>query len=177
MSDTQTLARPYAVAVFKRAKENNSTAQWSSDLAFWVAVVGSDALAEVIDNPKIGKQTVLTLLLAIGQGSVSAESENLIKLLAQNGKLRLMTPIATLFETYRADAEGYVDVAVATAYPFSTQAQDDFASTLEKTLGRKVNLSISVDTTLIGGVLVRAGDRVIDGSIRGQLQQMRKALQ
>lgn len=177
MSDTQTLARPYAAAVFKRAQETDSTEQWSKDLAFLATVLSSDALDSIIDNPKIGKQTVLALLLAICQGQVSEESENLLKLLARNGKLTLVTTIATLFEAYKANAEGYVDVDVSTAYPFSLEAQQDFATTLEKTLNRKVNLSIKVDESLIGGVLVRAGDRVIDGSIRGQLQQMRKALQ
>jgi F-type H+-transporting ATPase subunit delta len=176
MSELATLARPYAAAVFKRAKETDSTAQWSQELAFMSAVISNEAFAGIQDNPKLGKNNTLAIVLEVCQG-VSAESENLLKLLVHNGKLSLLPIIATLFEAYKSGAEGSVDVEVSTAYPFSKKAEREFAVTLEKALHRKVHLSVTVDKSLIGGVLIRAGDRVIDGSVRGQLQQMRKALQ
>jgi len=177
MSELATLARPYAAAVFKRASETGSTAQWSQDLAFLSAVLADADMTATISNPKVSKLDVLALMLDICQTKVNAETENLLKLLVHNGKLTLVPTITQLFESYKASEEGYVEVELTTAFPFALQAQQDFAITLEKTLGKKVNLSISVDKSLIGGVLIRAGDRVIDGSIRGQLQQMRKALQ
>ena len=89
----------------------------------------------------------------------------------------LLPHIATLFEAYKAEDEGYVDVQVFTAYTLSKEAKQRFTATLEKTLGKKIIMNVAVDKSLIGGVLVRAGDRVIDGSIKGRLQQMQKALQ
>jgi F-type H+-transporting ATPase subunit delta len=97
-------------------------------------------------------------------------------LLVQNNRLTLLPYIAEIFEAYKADDEGYIDVEVVTAYPFSKEEKQKFASKLEKTLSKKVHMNATVDKSLIGGVLVRAGDRVIDGSIKGQLQQLAKRL-
>jgi F-type H+-transporting ATPase subunit delta len=91
--------------------------------------------------------------------------------------LNLVSVIAKLFEVYQSEDAGYVDVDVFVAYAFSKDDKPKFAATLEKTLGKKVNMKVTVDKSLIGGVLVHAGDRVIDGSIKGQLQTMQKTLQ
>jgi len=177
MSELATLARPYAVAVFKRAKETAAIEKWSKDLAFMSAVLGHKDISVVIDNPKVNKQELSVLVLDICQGQVSKEAENFLQLLVQNNRLTLVPVIATLFEAYKTEDAGYVDVEVVVAYAFSKEDKPKFASTLEKTLGKKVNMKVTVDKSLIGGVLVRAGDRVIDGSIRGQLQHMQKTLQ
>lgn len=177
MSELATLARPYAVAVFKRAKETTAIEKWSKDLAFMSTVLGHKDISVVIDNPKVNKQELSVLVLDICQGQVSKEAENFLQLLVQNNRLTLVPVIATLFEAYKTEDAGYVDVEVVVAYAFSKEDKPKFASTLEKTLGKKVNMKVTVDKSLIGGVLVRAGDRVIDGSIRGQLQHMQKTLQ
>jgi F-type H+-transporting ATPase subunit delta len=177
MSDTQTLARPYAVATFKRAKETNKQKKWSEDLAFMSAVLSNENIAIIVDNPKISKQQILAFVLDICQGQVDKEAENLLQLLIQNNRLTLLPIIAELFETFKTEDAGLVDVDVFVAYTFSKEDKAKFSSTLEKTLGKKVNMKVTVDKSLLGGVLVRAGDRVIDGSIKGQLQQMQKTLQ
>ncbi|MEQ1637630.1 MAG: F0F1 ATP synthase subunit delta [Methylococcales bacterium] len=177
MSELATLARPYATAVFKRAKETDTIAKWSGSLAFLSAVIGDKAISVVIDNPKIASDRLSALLLDICQGQLEAEAGNFLKLLVQNGRLSLMPHIAAQFEHYKADHEGYVDVEVLTAFAFTQEEQKKFASTLEKTLHKKVHINVTIDKSLIGGVLVRAGDTVIDGSIKGQLQYMQKALQ
>jgi len=177
MSELATLARPYAVATFKRAKETNSTKKWSENLAFMSAVLSNKDISVVIDNPKVNKQALSAFVLDICQGQVNEEAENLLQLLVHNNRLTLVPIIAKLFEAYKTEDEGYVDVEVVVAYAFSKEEKPKFASTLEKTLGKKVNMNVTVDKSLIGGVLVRAGDRVIDGSIRGQLQHMQKTLQ
>ena len=177
MSDTQTLARPYAVATFKRAKETNSIKKWSDDLAFMSAVLSDKAISVVVDNPKVSKQQVFNFVLAICQEKIEKEAEHLLQLLIQNNRLTLLPVIAELFETFKTEDAGLVDVDVFVAYAFSKDDKAKFSATLEKTLGKKVNMKVTVDKSLIGGVLVRAGDRVIDGSIKGQLQQMQKTLQ
>ncbi len=177
MSELATLARPYAVATFKRAKETDSIKKWSQDLAFISAVLSDKGISIVIDNPKISKQQVSAFVLDICQGQVGKETENLLQLLVRNNRLTLVPVITRFFEAYKIEDAGYVDVEVFVAYAFSKEDKPKFVSTLENTLGKKVNMRVTVDNSLIGGVLVRAGDRVIDGSIKGQLQHMQKTLQ
>ena len=177
MSELATLARPYAAAVFKRAKETQATAKWSQSLAFMSAVLKNEDISVVVDNPKVNKQRLSELMLDICQGQVNEENENFLKLLVHNNRLSLLPYIAKLFEAYKAEDEGYAEVEVFTAYAFSKETKQSFTSTLEKTLGKKIHMNVTVDKSLIGGVLVRTGDRVIDGSIRGRLQHMQKALQ
>lgn len=177
MSELATMARPYAAAVFKRAKETGSAEQWSETLAFMSSVLGSEEISTVIDNPKISKQSLLQLMQDICQSYAEGEAGNFLKLLVANGRLNLLPSITELFEAFKADEEGYVDVEVCTAYELSEEAKQAFAEKLEITLSKKIHMNVTLDPSLIGGVLVRAGDRVIDGSIRGQLQHMQKSLQ
>lgn len=176
MSELATLARPYAAAVFKRAKETDATDKWSQSLAFMSAVLINKDISVVVDNPKVNKQRLSALMLDICQGHINDENENFLKLLIQNNRLNLLTSIAKLFEAYKAEDEGYIEVEVISAYPLSKEAKHDLTTTLEKTLGKKIHMNVTVDKSLIGGVLVRAGDKVIDGSIRGRLQQLAKRL-
>ncbi|MEY3759933.1 MAG: hypothetical protein RIR39_1424 [Pseudomonadota bacterium] len=177
MSEQATLARPYAAAVFKRAKETDTTVTWSQNLAFMSAVLKNEDISVVIDNPKVNKERLSALMLDICQEHINEENENFLKLLVHNNRLMLLPVIAKLFEAYKAEDEGYVEVEVFTAYALSKEAKQKFTTTLEKTLGKKILMNVAVDKSLIGGVLVRAGDRVIDGSIKGRLQHMQKALQ
>lgn len=178
MSELATLARPYAVAAFKQAKETGTTEIWSQALAFISAVLENKAIISLIDNPNLSRQNLSALMIEICQGHVNKESENFLKLLVENDRLTLVPTITVLFEAFKADDEGYIAVEVTTAYAFSNKEDElSFATTLEKTLGKKVHMQITVDRSLIGGVLVRAGDKVIDGSVRGRLQTMQKALQ
>lgn len=176
MSELSTLARPYAAAVFKRASESGSAEQWSQMLKFIAAVVKDNGIATLIENPKVSQERLIQLLLDICQGQLNQEGENFLRLLVQNDRLTLAPQISSLYETHKADAEGYVDVDVTTAYAFTKEEQKKFTSALEKTLAKKVRISVSVDKALIGGFLAKAGDRVIDGSIKGRLQHMQKTL-
>ncbi len=176
MSELATLARPYAVAVFKRAKETDSAKTWSKNLAFLAAVLSDKSISGVIDDPKIGKSALSTLLLDICEGQLDQEGSNFLKLLIENNRLSLIAAIAEIFETYKAEDEGSIDVDVTTAFAFTKESKQSFNTTLEKAFGKKINMKIAVDSSLLGGVLVRAGDQVIDGSVRGQLQQLAQRL-
>ena len=177
MSELATLARPYASAIFKRAKETAATVTWSENLAFMSAVMASEEMSAVVSNPKVNKDRLSALVLDVCREHIAKEGANFLALLLQNNRLALLPFIAKQFEELKAEDEGYVDVDVLTAFAFTKDALQKFAASLEKTLSKKVHLNVAVDKSLIGGVLVRAGDRVIDGSIRGQLQNLRKALQ
>ncbi len=177
MSELSTLARPYAEAVFKRAKETESSQEWSDTLAFLSAIMQDESLAAIVNNPRVGQDELTQLLLDICQDQMTAgEANNFLKLLIENGRLALAPQIAELFENYKAEDEGYVDVDVITAFVLTKAEEKSFATSLKKKLNKIVNISASVDKSLIGGFLVKAGDTVIDGSISGQLQQLAKRI-
>ncbi len=176
MSELSTLARPYAEAVFKRAKETNNSQEWSDTLVFLSAIIQDKSLAAIVHNPRVGQDELTQLLLDICQDQVTGEANNFLKLLIENGRLTLAPQIAELFENYKAEDEGYVDVDVITAFALTKAEEKSFATSLKKKLNKIVNISASVDKSLIGGFLVKAGDTVIDGSISGQLQQLAKRI-
>jgi F-type H+-transporting ATPase subunit delta len=172
MTELATMARPYALAVFKRAKETGAVESWSDVLAFLAVALEEPAMKSAIANPRLEKKRLVELLTGLCEGPVGAECANLLKVLAANSRLSLVREIKTLFDAYRAEDEASVDADVATAYPLSEAEERSLAETLQKTLKRKVRLRISEDRELIGGLLVRAGDKVIDASVRGQLQRL-----
>ncbi len=177
MSELSTLARPYAEAVFKRALETETTAQWSTTLGFVAAVVNDIKFAAIIDNPKVSDEKLISLLLDICGQQTTTESESFLKLLVQNNRLILADSIYKLYEAQKAEKEGYIDVDVSTAYAFTKEDEKKFSATLGKELNKVVRLTIQVDKSLIGGFIAKAGDLVIDGSVKGQLQIMQKTLQ
>ena len=176
MSELATLARPYAEAVFKTAKESETFAQWSEMLAFLSAVAEDRDIEKIIGNPKVGKDRLLQLMLDISQDPLNAEGTNFLKLLVENGRLQLLPEIARLYEQSRAEDEGYIEVDVKTAFAFTKEEEKKFAASLEKKLSKTVHMNVEIDKSLIAGVLVKAGDTVIDGSIKGQIQQLAKRL-
>lgn len=177
MSELATLARPYAAAAFKRAKQTAATEKWSLSLSFLADQLKDKNFLFVANNPKVSNEILTALILEISRDRLDSEAVNFVKLLIENKRLLLLTHIAKLFESLKAEDEGYIHVDVTVAYPFTKESKQDFTAKLEKKLGKKVHLKVTADKKLIGGVLVRAGDKVIDGSVRGRLQNMQKALQ
>jgi F-type H+-transporting ATPase subunit delta len=176
VSDLKTLARPYAEAVFKLAQETGRIDQWSRMLEFLATVMADREMAWAAANPKVGEQAFLRLILEVGKGYLDREGENFVKLLVHSRRITLIDQIRELFEQYRAEHEGYMDVKVITAYPLSEEDRASLVAELEKNLGKKIRLSSQEDADLIGGVVIRAGDKVIDGSVRGQLERLAKRL-
>jgi len=176
MSDLATLARPYAEAVFKRAKEAKAAEKWSDMLAFVALVMQDNDFVALVKNPKVADDRIVGLILEISKGVLDKEGTNFVKLLAQYERLLLAPEIAVLYENYKAEDEGYIDVEVSSAFALTKEEEKKLATTLKKTLNKTVRLNTDVDKTLIGGFLARAGDIIIDGSIKGQLQQLTKRL-
>lgn len=176
MSELATLARPYAAAVFKQAKAAGTVDDWSGTLAFLAQLMADPAVKSAAGNPKLGRHAFAQLLVeSCGQG-LDEPGKNLIFLLSENSKLPLAGHIAALFEQYRAEEAGVLDAQVLSAFPLDDAESKKLAKALQKTLGKKVRLNVSVDRSLIGGVVVRAGDKVIDGSIKGQLKRLARRL-
>ncbi len=176
MTDLATLARPYAEAVFKIAKQSNAVEQWSDMLTFLSALASDADIVATTNNPKVSKATLQQLLLDISQDQLNQEGINFLKLLVENGRVTLLPEIAGLYEQSRAEDENYVDVDVKTAYAFTQAEEKKLVTTLEKKLNKSVHMSVQTDQSLIAGFWAKAGDTVIDGSLKGQIQQLAKTL-
>ena len=170
--DATTIARPYAEAVFARADETGKLALWSEMLELLVAVVTDPTMASVVANPLFDRDNLASLMLEIGGGRLTDEGGNLVKLLVQNGRLTLLPEIARLFDELKAEKDRMLKVHVKSAYALKPAQEKQLAEALKKMLGREVSITSEKDPELIGGVHIRAGDMVIDGSIRGRLQQL-----
>lgn len=176
MSELATLARPYAIAAYKRAKETATTGKWSSTLAFLAVVMDDPQMVRAAANPLAKKDQFTHALLDLCQGQLDAEGENFVRLLIENRRLGLIRSISEQFEQYRADEEGYIEVLVYTAFRLENSEIDQLLTVLRGALGKEPRLSIWIDDSLIGGVRIKAGDRVIDASIRGQIQRLAQRL-
>ncbi len=176
MTELATLARPYAEAAFKCAKQTANAGQWSDSLQFLAAAMQVPELGAIVENPRVSRTRICELLLDISQDHVVEPAKNLVKLLVENDKLKLLPTISSMFEKLKAEDEGYVNVDLISAYALSKSEQGKYVMMLEKLLNKKVNTSVTVDKNLIGGIVAKAGDKVLDGSIRGQIHQFAKRL-
>jgi F-type H+-transporting ATPase subunit delta len=176
MTELATLARPYAVAVYKRARETDSTGKWSQALGFLAEVMQDPRMVQAAANPKTKRDQFTQAFLDLCQGRLDAEVENFVKLLIDNRRLSLIKSISEQFERYRAEEEGYIEVDLCSAYPLDDEERDQLSQVLQRTLGKQPHLNVRIDESLIGGVLIRAGDRVIDASVSGQIQRLAKTL-
>jgi F-type H+-transporting ATPase subunit delta len=180
MAELRTLARPYARAAFEYARDcsqdNSVLAIWSEQLQVAAAVTDNEAVALALSNPSLTAEQQAQILIDICGDSLNAEGKNFVGLLAINKRLPLMSEIFALFEQYKANQEKTVDVTVYSAFEVPEQTQQTLAQVLKTKLEREVNVDTEVDTSLLGGVLIRAGDLVIDGSVRGRLNKLSEAM-
>ncbi|HID45171.1 MAG TPA: F0F1 ATP synthase subunit delta [Chromatiaceae bacterium] len=174
--DLITIARPYAEAVFGRAVETEALDGWMEMLAFLSAVIADASVADIIVNPAVDHGRKLQLLLDIGKDQLSDEGQNLVRLLVENDRLPVLPEIYNLFQQMKSEHDGAINVEVISAYALKPGAEKELAAALKNKLGREVNISSSKDPELIGGVKIRAGDMVIDGSVAGQLSQLANEL-
>ncbi len=174
--EATTIARPYAEAVFAHADESGKLDIWQEMLTFLASVVEDESLAQTVSNPLIELDDLTELLLEIGGGRINEEGANLVRLLVQNRRLSVVPEIKVLFEALKADKEKLLTVHVTTAYVLKPAQEKLIAEALKAKLGRDITITSEKDTDLIGGIHIRAGDMVIDGSVRGQLQQLANEL-
>ena len=176
MSELNTVARPYAQAAFDLARESSTLAQWSDMLGFAAAVSVDSAMREAIDSPNLSVVEQANLFTQVCGDQFDDQGQNFVKLLAENRRLTLFPEIAALYEDLRAEAEGTLEATVISAKPMSDAQQQEMASALKARFDRDVVLKVEVDESMVGGAIIRAGDTVIDGSVRGKLEKFATAL-
>jgi F-type H+-transporting ATPase subunit delta len=172
MADKSTIARPYAKAAFEEARDRKRLGPWSQALHTAAAVVSDSRVEELLGNPRVTPQELATLVIEIAGPELDEEGRNFVRTLADNQRLSLLPEISTLFDELKGEAEGVVDVTVTSAVPLDDSQRGKLAAALERRLGRTVRLQCATDPDLLGGAVLRAGDMVIDGSLRGRLERI-----
>ncbi len=176
MAELSTLARPYAKAAFQYALEKGALAQWSGQLATVAAVTAADGMDAVLNNPSLTAGQQAQLVNEVCGDELNGEVKNFVAILADNKRLALLPEISAQFELFKANQEKSVDVEVVSAFDLEEATAMRLAEVLGKKLEREVKVSTSTDQDLLGGVLIRAGDLVIDGSVRGRLNKLAEAM-
>ncbi|MDW6018463.1 F0F1 ATP synthase subunit delta [Vibrio plantisponsor] len=176
MSNLTTIARPYAKAAFDFAVEKQQLTQWSEMLAFAAEVTNNEQIHELLTS-SASAEKLAEIFIAICGEQFDEYGQNLLKVMAENGRLRAIPDVFEQFVALKKEYEKNIDVEVISATELSEQQLSDISSKLEQRLERKVQLNCSVDETLLGGVVIRAGDLVIDNSARGRLNRLSDALQ
>ena len=185
MADNNTVARPYAQAVFEVAQENAALDELSASLAAARDLLADGQVVTFLGQPSLNDDQRLEFLQAlfaeaVGKGSVfaggSQHGTNFLKLLLENGRVAVLPEIAQQFEALKAKVENSIDAVITAAAPLSKAQEKAIAGSLAEKLGRDVRISTQIDENLIGGAVIRAGDVVIDGSLRARLEGLANAL-
>jgi F-type H+-transporting ATPase subunit delta len=177
VADRATIARPYARAAFAHANGARQLAAWSKLLGASAIGAKDPRVARLIGNPHVTGDELVALLGGLSGDAAGDGGKNFLRALAENGRLTLLPEIAEQYEQLRADVENVVDVEVVAAREIAAPQQKRLEAALAKRLGRAVRMHTRIDETLIGGAVVRAGDLVIDGSLKGRLERLGSALQ
>ena len=185
MADNNTIARPYARAAFDLARDAGELGPWSDALNVAGSLLADGQAAKFLASPKLNDATRLEfltgLITAAGGNNVvfdgnEKQGANFLKLLIEYGRVDVLPEIAAHFDMLKDEVEHTIDVTVTSAVALSDVQQQEIASALKTRLGRDVRLTMETNETLIGGAIIRAGDVVIDGSLRARLQGLATAL-
>jgi F-type H+-transporting ATPase subunit delta len=174
MAEIATIARPYAEALYKAPHaELTGESSWLDALA---VVASNHQLLQFADNPKVTPQQVYDVVTDVARVQLPPAGQNFLRTVIENGRLAAVPEIARQFRELRNAQSGASDAIVQSAFPISAQQLGELSGVLERRFGRKLNLSVQEDPSLIGGIRVVVGDEVLDTSVKARLEQMKVAL-
>lgn len=176
MAELQTLARPYAKAAFELAQQAQMLAGWSQALDGLAALVKLPQVSALIGHPALERGQLPELLAEALGAPATPQVRALLKLLDENHRLRLLPAIAAQFAAMRATAEARIEVDITTAVDVAPEQARRLSEAVGRRLARTVEIHWNKDEHLLGGAVVRAGDLVIDGSLKGELARLSQAL-
>lgn len=176
MAEAITIARPYAQAAFEEAQKLGDLKGWSEMLLSLAEAVSNPDVRDVVTSPRVAKSQIESVMDGLMGGKPNVQQRNLVRILVENQRLLLLPDILALFESLRAEAEKIVNVEVDSAFELSASQQQQIINSLKARLGREIKLVCKVNKELLGGVVIRAGDKVIDGSARTRLGELANAL-
>ncbi len=172
MLEKATIARPYAQAVFELACEENSLDQWSAFIQRLAAIVTDPMMRSVISNPRVEHKTLVNLVTELCGDAVFDSARKFVRVLVDAGRLGVAREIYQIFENKRARHVGLTEVEVVTAFPLSEDQKNRIQDFMSGRMGTRIEISSKVNQDLIGGAVIRAGDSVIDASLRGRLREL-----
>ncbi|MCH4563203.1 F0F1 ATP synthase subunit delta [Halomonas sp. EGI 63088] len=176
MAELSTVARPYAKAAFEYARDHQVLDAWAGWLAMLGQVAADRDVQKLLSSPKLSTERKVALVIEVADVDVDDAARRFLETLGEKGRLAALTDIAEQFERLRAELEKRIDVTVVSAYALDDKQQQKLAGALKKRLNREISITTQVDPTLLGGVILRTGDTVIDGSVRGRLNRLTEAL-
>lgn len=176
MAEVRTIARPYAEAIFKLAKNKDELPAWSEMLQLTAAIAADARINALIGDPKFPAKRLGALLIEICGDKLTDEGRNFIVLLAENSRIDILPEVSELFEQLKIRHEGVLGAKITSAFAMSDTQLRDLVADLEGKFKRKIEAKVSIDPELIGGVKVEIGDEVLDASVRGKLEAMAVAL-
>ena len=176
MSEFITVARPYAKAAFDFAVEHQSVDRWQDMLTFAAEVTKNEQMAELLSGA-LAPETLAESFIAVCGEQLDENGQNLIRVMAENGRLNALPDVLEQFIHLRAVSEATAEVDVISAAALSEQQLAKISAAMEKRLSRKVKLNCKIDKSVMAGVIIRSGDMVIDGSVRGRLERLADVLQ
>ena len=181
MSDFETVARPYSRAIFELASEQKNLQAWSDILQLAAKVASDESMQALVASPSMLASDVSELFVSVMSGlkdgpQITEEVKNMVALLAENDRLLALPEIAAGYETFKQEAEGTIEVLVTTARELTTEQNNDIVNNMKKRLGKEVTITTRIDESLIAGAIIKAGDLVIDGTARGQLDKLTSQL-
>jgi F-type H+-transporting ATPase subunit delta len=141
-------------------------------LSLLAAAVSEPRVEEALDNPTLTTEDETSLILQLMGDDLNQDGQNFVSVLAEYGRLALLPTIAELFELLKANHEKTMDVEVTSAFEVSDQEKIELGAALQRMLQRDINIETEVDKLLIGGVIIRAEDTVIDDSVKGRLEKL-----
>ncbi|PIT72501.1 F0F1 ATP synthase subunit delta [Limnohabitans sp. B9-3] len=174
MAELATIARPYAEALFQASKADlSATAAWLEELAL---IASNAQLMQFADNPKVTSEQVFGLILGVVKAKLSPAAQNFLHAVIDNGRLSALPEMAAQFRQRVNAQSGTSDALVYSAFDIDAAALADVTELLQKRFGRKLNVSVTLQPELIGGIRVVVGDLVLDTSVKARLDQMKVAL-
>ncbi|MGB0466013.1 MAG: F0F1 ATP synthase subunit delta [Pontibacterium sp.] len=176
MAELNTVARPYTKAVFECALSNGTLDQWSDMLSTAASVAADKQMISILGNPALTSEQKAEALIFVCEKHIDEAGKNFVSLLAENKRLPLLPEISAQFEQLKANQQKSVDIDVTTAFDLDEQQQQKLAQALSTKLGREVNISSTVDKSILGGLVIRTADLVIDGSVRARLAKLAEAM-
>lgn len=175
MAESVTIARPYAEAAYRLAKESGAQGLWSQRLQRLALIAQDKEMTEVMTNPRLSTEQVAELFISLSADS-DAILANFVRTLAENRRLALLPEVSRLFELAKSQEEGVQEAVVYSAFPIDDAQVAALLQQLEPRFGTRLTARVEVNPSLIGGVRVTVGDQMLDASVRGKLDAMAVAL-
>jgi F-type H+-transporting ATPase subunit delta len=176
MARRESAARRYAEAAFEVALRDKTVDAWRSELDAAAAVVAEERIGRALANPSIPLETRLATAEKTFGRLVSRPALNLIGLMLRRGRIQELPRLAAEFRRLDNERQGITQATAISASPLTKDEVEALAHRLEEQTGGRIELDVQVDPSLLGGLVVRVGDRLIDGSVRSRLERLRNQL-